>query len=47
MKDEGSVFADPLFADWRAHDFTLSPKSPALGLGFVPFDTSLAGRRGK
>ena len=47
VKDEGSVFADPLFADWRAHDFTLSPKSPALGLGFVPFDPSLAGRRGK
>ena len=47
VKDEGSVFADPLFADWKAHDFTLSPKSPALGLGFVPFDPSLAGRRGK
>lgn len=45
VKDEGSVFADPLFADWKAHDFTLSPKSPALKLGFVPFDPSLAGRR--
>ena len=47
VKDEDSVFADPLFADWKAHDFTLSPKSPAFGLGFVPFDPFLAGRRGK
>ena len=47
VKDEDSVFADPLFADWKAHDFTLSPKSPAFGLGFGPLDTSLAGRRGK
>jgi len=45
VRDEGSVFADPLFADWKAHDFSLDVKSPALSLGFVPFDTSLAGRR--
>lgn len=45
VKDEGSVFADPLFADWKARDFSLDAKSPALSLGFVPFDTRLAGRR--
>ena len=45
VKDEGSVFADPLFADWRVRDFSLDAKSPALALGFVPFDPALAGRR--
>jgi len=45
--DEGSVFADPLFADWKAHKFSLSAKSPALSLGFVPSDPAQAGRRTK
>lgn len=50
--DEGSVYADPLFKDPDAGDFTLKSNSPALGLGFVPFNVSLAGvrdpiRRGK
>ena len=45
VKDEGSVFADPLFADWKAHKFSLDAKSPALSLGFVPFDPAQAGRR--
>lgn len=47
VKDDGSVFADPLFDDWKAHKFSLNAKSPALALGFVPFDPSLAGRRKK
>ena len=45
VRDKGSRFADPLFADWQKRDFTLSPDSPALKLGFRPFDPSLAGRR--
>ncbi|MBR1920925.1 MAG: right-handed parallel beta-helix repeat-containing protein, partial [Kiritimatiellae bacterium] len=47
VKDEGSVFADPLFADWRRHDFALAPESPALACGFRPFDVSAAGRTGR
>lgn len=47
VKDEGSVFANPLFSNWKAHKFSLKSKSPAFALGFVPFDTSLAGRRKK
>lgn len=45
--DIGSVFADPQFRDWRARDFTLDARSPALVIGFRPFDHSLAGRRVK
>ena len=45
--DEGSVFADPLFADWKNGDFSLNAKSPALALGFVPFDPAKAGRRAR
>ena len=45
VKDKGSVFADPLFADWKARKFSLKAKSPALALGFVPFDPAQAGRR--
>ena len=45
VKDEGSVFADPLFTDWQNRDFTLSPESPAIKLGFRPFDASAAGIR--
>ena len=47
VKDEGSVFADPLFADWKKGDFSLNAKSPALALGFVPFDPAKAGRRSR
>ena len=42
-KETGSVFADPLFADPGRFDFTLSAESPALKLGFKPFDSSTAG----
>ncbi|WDE96467.1 right-handed parallel beta-helix repeat-containing protein [Lentisphaera profundi] len=37
--DDTSTIADPLFADPANGDFTLSPDSPALKLGFKPFDT--------
>lgn len=37
--DAGSVVANPGFADPAAGDFAVRPDSPALRLGFVPFDT--------
>ncbi|MBI5833947.1 MAG: right-handed parallel beta-helix repeat-containing protein [Armatimonadetes bacterium] len=43
-QDQGSVRADPLFVDPAHGDFRLKPGSPALALGFVPFDPSQAGR---
>ena len=42
-QDVRSVFADPLFADAAAGNFTLLPGSPALGLGFEPVDVSRVG----
>ncbi len=41
----GTVEADPLFADARSGDFTLRADSPALALGFKPFDWRRAGVR--
>jgi hypothetical protein len=41
--DVHSVVADPLFAAPEQADFTLRPGSPALAVGFVPFDPSRAG----
>jgi hypothetical protein len=41
--DRNSIIADPLFADADKHDFRLAPNSPALELGFKPFDYSKAG----
>jgi len=41
--DDGSIVADPLFADADNYDFTLSPDSPAFELGFVPIDAKSAG----
>ena len=43
--DEGSVYADPLFVAPDDGDFSLKPDSPALKLGFKPFDASQAGVR--
>ncbi len=43
--ETGSVFADPQFVDAKNFDFRLKPGSPALALGFVPWDISAAGRR--
>ena len=42
-KGEGSLIADPKFADPRAGDFRLAADSPASGIGFVPFDYTKAG----
>lgn len=42
-KETGGVYADPLFADAKKLDFALKPGSPALALGFRPFDYSRAG----
>ncbi|RME89554.1 MAG: right-handed parallel beta-helix repeat-containing protein, partial [Verrucomicrobia bacterium] len=44
--DEGSLVADPMFLNARQGDFRLRPDSPALGLGFKPFDPDEAGVRG-
>ncbi len=43
-QDRHSVIADPGFVDPGEDDFTLKPDSPALKLGFQPFDVSRAGR---
>jgi hypothetical protein len=45
-QDLGSVFADPLFADAQALNFSLLPGSPALALGFEPIDLSAVGPQG-
>jgi hypothetical protein len=42
-RDKNSIIADPLFVDPAKHDFHLKPDSPALELGFVPFDYAQAG----
>ncbi len=41
--DQHSIVADPLFVDPKNHDFHLKPDSPALKLGFEPFDYTKAG----
>jgi hypothetical protein len=41
--EQGSVIADPKFADPARGDYRLAADSPALGLGFRPFDPSQAG----
>jgi hypothetical protein len=45
--EAGSVVADPKFTDPSGGDFRLAPDSPAIGLGFQPFDPSQAGVRGE
>ncbi|MGE5531907.1 MAG: right-handed parallel beta-helix repeat-containing protein [Bacteroidota bacterium] len=42
-QDTHSVIADPKFANPEKLDFTLAPDSPALKLGFKPFDWRKAG----
>lgn len=44
--DDGSILADPLFVNPEARDFRLKRGSPALKLGFKPFDLSLPGVQG-
>ena len=43
--DEGSIIADPKFADPKSKDFTLAKDSPVWALGFKPFDPKQAGLR--
>ena len=44
--DSHSRLEDPRFVSAARHDFRLKPGSPALALGFQPFDTSTAGLYG-
>ncbi|MDA0989244.1 MAG: right-handed parallel beta-helix repeat-containing protein [Verrucomicrobia bacterium] len=44
-RDRHSLLADPQFVDPQGHDFSLKPSSPALALGFKPFDLSTVGPR--
>jgi hypothetical protein len=41
--DQHSIIADPLFVDPENNDYRLKPDSPALKLGFKPFDFNEAG----
>ena len=41
--EQGSIVADPGFADPQKDDFQLAPDSPAVKLGFKPFDAGQAG----
>lgn len=44
-RDRGSVLADPKFADLAKRDFTPAGDSPAMKVGFQPWDFSQAGVR--
>jgi len=41
--EQGSILTDPRFRDPKRYDFRLAPDSPALKLGFRPFDYSQVG----
>jgi hypothetical protein len=45
--DEHSNIADPMFVDPENNDYHLPPNSPALKIGFKPFDYSQAGVYGE
>ena len=42
-RELGSIIADPLFVAPASNDFHLQPNSPALKIGFQPFDYTQAG----
>jgi hypothetical protein len=42
-REQGTIIADPLFADAAHYDFHLKPGSPAEKIGFKPFDYMQAG----
>ena len=42
-REKGSIVADPLFVAPERHNFRLRPESPALKLGFQPFNPKKAG----
>jgi len=46
-REQGSIVADPKFADPQQGDFQLAADSPALQLGFQPFDYRKAGVYGE
>ncbi len=46
-RDKDSLLADPLFVDPEHRDFRLKADSPALKLGFQPFDPAKAGLYGE
>ncbi|MFO7936077.1 MAG: right-handed parallel beta-helix repeat-containing protein [Kiritimatiellia bacterium] len=41
--EQGSIIADPEFTNAKAGDYTMAEDSPALKLGFKPFDYTRAG----
>ena len=45
--ENGSIIADPGFADAAHYDFTLPDDSPAYAIGFKKLDPSAAGVRGE
>jgi hypothetical protein len=45
LKALGAAYENPRFRDPAKGDFTLEPDSPALALGFIPFDVSAVGPR--
>jgi len=46
-RDQHSIIADPMFIDPENHDYHLRPESPALKIGFKPFEYNEAGVYGE